>query len=267
MLPLYDDNPLPGRPYVTWALMGICIVVYLFQLPLTGDALKEHFYAYGMVPLVVFGDAALPEGVARVPAWLTPLTSVFMHGDFMHLAGNMLYLWIFGDNVELCMGRVKFLAFYLLTGVIAAFSNALMDVSSFVPLIGASGAISGVLGAYIMLFPRANVQVFIFPFGLIAIPAMIVLGFYFVMDLFSGLTTSAGGGGVAFWAHVGGFVAGVLMVRFFKHAHVPLFARGHARAFQHLERPIPKHRGRQDGPLGHRPPPGEGPWGRRPDDD
>ena len=251
MFPLYDDNPLPGRPYVTWSLMAICILVYLVQLPLTPGELHAHFLNLGMVPAEIFGYADNPHSV---PTWLTPFTSMFTHGGFMHLAGNMLYLWIFGDNIELCLGRIRFLIFYVLCGLIAAFSNALLDLASPIPLIGASGAISGVLGAYLLLFPRANVQVLMFPFGLVAVPAVLVLGFWFIMQLFSGVSSTSGGGGVAFWAHIGGFVAGMVLVRFFKHGHVRFFERGHTSPFKKINERIR-----------HWQEPGHGPWGRRPD--
>jgi membrane associated rhomboid family serine protease len=178
-----------------------------------GGTLDQTFYTMGVVPFEVthnFGPAVA----------LSFLTSLFLHGGFMHIAGNMLYLWIFGNNVEDSMGRGRFLVFYLLTGVIASAAQVLASPSSPVPTIGASGAIAGVLGAYIVLFPNARVQTLIF-LGYFArmahLPALLVLGFWFVLQLFNGLMAFgvAQVGGVAWFAHVGGFVAGLLLVRLF----------------------------------------------------
>jgi membrane associated rhomboid family serine protease len=178
-----------------------------------GGTLDQTFYTMGVVPFEVthnFGPAVA----------LSFLTSLFLHGGFMHIAGNMLYLWIFGNNVEDSMGRGRFLVFYLLSGVIASAAQVLASPSSPVPTIGASGAIAGVLGAYIVLFPNARVQTLIF-LGYFArmanLPALLVLGFWFVLQLFNGLMAFgvAQAGGVAWFAHVGGFVAGLLLVRLF----------------------------------------------------
>jgi len=248
MFPLYDDNPHPHRPYVTWLIMGLCVAVFVVQLGLSGQSATKMMYALGFVPALLFEGKILPSDVALVPPWATLFTATFLHGGVMHLAGNMLYLWIFGDNIEVSMGRFRFLVFYLLTGAIAALCHGLLDTGSEIPMIGASGAISGVLGAYVMLFPRANIQVLTFPFGLVGVPAVVVLGIWFGLQLVDGLMSDSSGGGVAFWAHIGGFVAGVVLVPFFKRRSVPLFAARHSRAFA-----VEKRDFRQ------------GPWGRRPD--
>jgi membrane associated rhomboid family serine protease len=248
MFPLFDDNPHGGRSYVVWALIGACVVVYLWQAGLSEQDSQEAAYVFGMIPAVLFHSLQLPDDIAVVPPWATLFTSMFMHAGFMHLAGNMLYLWIFGDNVEVVLGRFRFLAFYLLCGVAAALTQAVLDPRSGIPMVGASGAISGVLGAYFLLFPRANVRVLMFPFGLVAVPALIVLGLWFLLQLLDGLRGPSGGGGVAFWAHVGGFIAGVVLLPFFKPGHVPYFARGHHRPFSIIRK-------KRD--------PADGPWGRR----
>jgi membrane associated rhomboid family serine protease len=169
----------------------------------------------------------LPPDLELVPPSVTILTSMFMHGGWMHLIGNMLYLWIFGDNVEDSMGHGRFIVFYLLCGVAAALAQAIPEPNSQIPMVGASGAISGVLGAYLLLHPHARVLVAV-PFGFILhtmrLPAGIVLALWFGLQLFSNLMTQPGEGGVAFRAHIGGFVAGMLLVGIFKKRHIRLFA-------------------------------------------
>jgi membrane associated rhomboid family serine protease len=164
-----------------------------------------------------------------VPAWVTPFTSMFLHGGWMHLIGNMLFLWIFGNNVEDAMGHVRFFVFYVLCGLVAVFAEALPNTGAEIPMIGASGAISGVLGAYLLLYPHARVLVVI-PLGLILypvrLPAVWVLAFWFVFQLVSSLIASTEGGGVAFGAHIGGFLAGMALIPLFKHRDVRLLAPG-----------------------------------------
>ncbi len=222
MIPLHDDLPSNTPPRVTVAIMVACVVVFLLQL--TGG--EAAFYSYGLVPAVLFGEASLPPDLVAIPAWLTIFTSMFMHGGFMHLAGNMLYLWIFGNNVEDSMGHTRFIVFYVLCGIGAAMAQAFADPGSEVPMIGASGAIGGVLGAYFLLHPNARVLVVI-PLGIIIhpmrIPAFVVLGLWFVFQLFAGGVPTEGGGGVAYWAHVGGFVAGALLVIVFKRRDAKLW--------------------------------------------
>jgi membrane associated rhomboid family serine protease len=214
MIPLHDDNPTTRRPVVTVALIAICVLVYFWQVSLPPSQAQAAVYSFGFIPALLFTDVSLPAELARVPATMTLFTSMFLHGSFMHLAGNMLYLWVFGNNIEDVCGHLRFVLFYLLCGLLAAFAQALPDPSSQVPMIGASGAISGVLGAYLVLFPHARVRTLI-PLGLIfftTIPAGWLLGFWFVFQLLSGLGSSAAEGGVAFWAHIGGFVAGVGLI-------------------------------------------------------
>jgi rhomboid family protein len=214
MIPLHDDNPTTRTPVVTIALIATCVLVYLWQASLGPQAGQAAVYSFGFIPAVVFEGVRLPTELVRVPAGLTLLTSMFLHGGFMHLAGNMLYLWVFGNNIEDVCGHGRFLLFYLLCGLVAAFAQALPNPASDVPMIGASGAISGVLGAYLLLFPHARVRVLI-PLGLIfftTVRAGWLLGFWFVFQLLSGLGASSARGGVAFWAHVGGFIAGLALI-------------------------------------------------------
>jgi membrane associated rhomboid family serine protease len=217
MIPLKDDNPTHTIPLVNYALLASCIAVFLWQVSLGAQA-QAAIYAYGLIPDVLLGDAKLPPELRAVPAWMTVFTSMFMHGGFLHLLGNMLYLWIFADNVEDRMGHGRFIVFYLLCGIGAALAQALPDPDSQIPMVGASGAISGVLGAYLLMFPRAHVLVLI-PLGLftqlVRLPAMLVLGLWFGMQLLSEMYAQEGAG-VAFRAHIGGFVAGMLLLPIFR---------------------------------------------------
>jgi len=235
MFPISDDNPRLKTPVVTWSLIGACVLVFLWQLSL-GDGQEQAILQLGMIPARLFGQAKLSH--ATVPAWATLFTSMFMHGGFLHLALNMLFLWVFGDNVEDSMGHVRYLVFYLVCGVAAAMTQALINPDSTVPMIGASGAISGVLGAYLLLHPFATVRVLIFVFlfvTVVHVPAMFVLGLWFLTQLASATLSSSGGPGVAFWAHIGGFVAGMALVTLFKQKTVPLLERSRSRPFS-LER-------------------------------
>jgi membrane associated rhomboid family serine protease len=178
----------------------------------------QLFYSYGLIPSVLMGYDQLPMDLYAIPAYLTIFTSMFMHGGFMHLIGNMLYMWIFADNIEDSLGPKKFIIFYLLSGIGAATAQILMDTHSQVPMVGASGAIGGVLGAYLINHPNARVLVLI-PFGffsqLIKIKALYVLGFWFVLQFINSAMMSSQGGGVAYAAHIGGFVSGVVLILFF----------------------------------------------------
>lgn len=227
MIPLKDHLASSRVPYVTYAVIGICVLVFVWQLSLDNPGGQQAVYALGAIPAVIFGDARLPADLIMVPPMATVFTSMFLHGGWMHLIGNMLYLWIFGDNIEDSMGHLRYIVFYLLCGVAAVLAQSLPDVHSQIPMIGASGAISGVLGAYLVLFPRARVLVMI-PLGFMikthTLPAAVVLGFFFVLQVVM-TAVSKGGGGVAFAAHLGGFVAGVALIPLFKHRRVPLFSK------------------------------------------
>ena len=231
MIPLHDDNPTERFPFVTVIMMILCVAIYLYQGALPEPSEETFVFHYGAVPALVFGHASLPDDIPPpVPASMTLLTSMFLHAGWMHLLGNMLYLWIFGNNIEDVMGHGRFVLFYTLCGVLAALSHAVTDPSSPIPMVGASGAISGVLGAYLLLFPRAHVLVFLPMFGLTRVAAGIVLGMWFVTQLFSGgMSVGTAGGGVAFFAHIGGFVAGMALIGLFKRPEVPFFSPGRPR--------------------------------------
>jgi membrane associated rhomboid family serine protease len=228
VIPLRDDNPSSLTPLVSWTIMGACIVVFLWQLSLGPQGGQVAVFALGVIPAVLFDHAALPADIALVPPLVTVFTSMFMHGGWMHLIGNMLYLWIFADNVEASMGHLRFVLFYLLCGVAAVLAQALPDTTSQIPMIGASGAISGVLGAYMLLHPHARVLVLV-PLGfmsqMVHLPAAAVLGLWFGLQLLSSALSPPGEGGVAFGAHIGGFVAGVALIPLFKYRRVPLWGR------------------------------------------
>ena len=212
MIPLKDDNPTSSRPIVTYFLIGICILVFLAQLGSQSYKTGQLFYSYGLIPSVLMGHDQLPMDLYVVPAYLTIFSSMFMHGGFMHIIGNLLYMWIFADNIEDDLGPSRFVIFYLLCGVGAAMAQVLIDTNSQVPMVGASGAIGGVLGGYLINHPKAKVLVLI-PFGffsqLIKIKALYVLGFWFILQFISS------GGGVAYAAHIGGFVSGMILILFF----------------------------------------------------
>ncbi|MBX2883203.1 MAG: rhomboid family intramembrane serine protease [Granulosicoccus sp.] len=225
MFPLHDDNPTSVVPYVTYSFMLVCIGVFLWQISHTPQGQQTIIYALGVIPAVILGDAKLPLDVAWVPPFTSMFTSMFLHGGWMHLIGNMLYLWVFGNNVEAAMGHVRYLLFYALCGIAAVLAQAVPDPDSQIPMIGASGAISGVLGAYMLLYPQARVLVVIpivIVFQTLRIPALFVLGIWFVMQLFSSVMAGDQDGGVAFGAHIGGFLAGMALISFFKYKHIPL---------------------------------------------
>jgi rhomboid family protein len=249
VFPISDDNPRRhGTPYVNYSIIALCVVVFLWQLSLGTNGDDRAILSLGMIPARLFGYGDLAPELVIVPAWATIFTSMFMHGGFLHIGGNMLYLWIFGDNIEDSMGHVRYAVFYLLCGTAAALTQASVAPSSEAPMIGASGAISGVLGAYILLHPGATVRVFIFLgffFWIAHVPALIVLGVWFLMQLLSAAAPAGGEGGVAFWAHIGGFLAGLALIPFFKQRFVPILERPRSKPF-HVE-----HR---RGPWG-------GPWG------
>jgi membrane associated rhomboid family serine protease len=219
MIPLHDDNPTTIQPVVTIGLIVAASAVFLWQLTLQANEEIRYVYALGVIPATLLGGEQLPPDIYVVPSWLTVLTSMFLHGGWLHLIGNMLYLWIFGNNIEDALGHVGFTLFYVVCGAAAALTQSAFDPGSTVPMIGASGAIAGVLGAYAVLFPRAHVLVLV-PLGfftqMMRLPAMLVLGFWFVLQFIQGgLITPSGEGGVAYWAHIGGFVAGVVLIFLF----------------------------------------------------
>ncbi len=226
MFPLHDDNPTTTAPLLTLALIVANVLIFFWQLSL-GPQLEHYIYALGAIPAVLLGNLRLPADIALIPPWMTAFSSMFLHGGWMHLLGNMLYLWIFGNNVEDAMGHRRFLLFYFVCGIAALLTHAYLDINSQVPMVGASGAISGVLGAYLLLYPHARVLVAI-PLGIFIhttrLAAGWVLGFWFVLQIISSLVATSQTGGVAWGAHVGGFVAGMVLVPLFKKRDVKLFA-------------------------------------------
>ncbi|MDH5325155.1 MAG: rhomboid family intramembrane serine protease [Gammaproteobacteria bacterium] len=226
MFPLHDDNPTTIKPIVTIVLIVICILVWLATM----GQLQTSVLSLGAIPAVITGEKQLAPEFYLVPSWMTVVTSMFMHGGWMHLIGNMLYLWIFGNNVEDSMGHTKFLVFYITCGLIALLAHMVGDTGSTVPMVGASGAISGVLGAYLLLYPHARVLVAV-PIVIIItlrLPAGIVLAFWFVLQIFNSvLANGSPDSGVAWGAHIGGFVAGMILIPFFKDSSHRLFTPKH----------------------------------------
>jgi membrane associated rhomboid family serine protease len=230
-IPLYDDNPTRREPLVTYLLIGLCVGAFLWEL---GQNERAVIYRYGMIPAELFGLWHPPRAYQVVPAWATLLTSMFLHGGWFHLIGNMLFLWIFGNNIEDVLGHGRYILFYLCCGVVAALTQAFSNFGAHVPMVGASGAIAGVLGAYLLLYPYANVHVFVWIvifFRIVNIPAWIMLGLWFAMQLVSGLARAPGTPGVAFWAHVGGFVSGVILVALLRPSGVTLAQPPRSRVF------------------------------------
>jgi membrane associated rhomboid family serine protease len=237
MIPIADENPTIRTPWMTMALLAMMALVWVV---VQGAGFDDYTLAasvcnLGLVPGEITGRAALGTAVPIGPGlacvvdnsainWLTPVISLFLHGGWMHLLGNALFFWVFGNNVEDVMGRGRFLAFYLLCGVVASAAHVAVDPSSPVPTVGASGAISGIMGAYLVLFPRVRVRM-LFPlfiiFPIIAFPAWAVLIYWFATQLLSGLPQAFApnpeiAGGVAVWAHIGGFATGALLVKAFE---------------------------------------------------
>jgi membrane associated rhomboid family serine protease len=229
MLPLRDNNPTLRTPVVTYALIAANVAVWVLVQGMGAEpVLTRSVCSLGLIPgeltRALAPGTRLPLGPGEAcviggPNWLAPLSSMFMHGGWFHLLGNMWFLHVFGNNVEDVMGRGRFLLFYLLGGFAAAAAQVLASPSSPIPMVGASGAIGGVMGAYVLLYPRARIDTLVF-LGIwitrLAIPAMFMLGYWFLLQLASGALSPGDGGGVAFWAHVGGFLAGILMVPLFR---------------------------------------------------
>ncbi len=251
MFPLRDENPRAHPPIATVAIIALNIVAWgVVQGFGTDAALASSICQFGLIPGDVLGN--LPAGssfplsqdlvcvIDGEGGYGTILTSMFMHGSWFHIVGNLWFLWIFGDNVEDAMGPVRFVVFYLLCGLGAAVAQMLTNTASIVPMVGASGAIGGVMGAYALLYPRAHIHTFIFLgfyMTTVAVPAVFMLGYWFLLQLVGGLPAMGGeGGGVAFWAHIGGFLAGVVLVYLF-------IDRGRlARHRAQGRRPLSRHR-------------------------
>ena len=226
--PISDDNHSTKKPYICYCLIFLCSFIFLWQSTLPVNLYKDAIYSFGVIPAAVLG-----EKESYINPYLTIFTSMFMHGSWMHLIGNMVFLWIFGDNIEDSMGHKKFIVFYVISGICAALLQAIIDPNSEIPMIGASGAIAGVLGAYLVLHPKANVNVLFWLFifiTVIKVPAFIVLSIWIISQFFSASVGSEGG--VAYFAHIGGFIAGGLLISFFKDSHVRLFQEGNSQSFE-----------------------------------
>jgi len=248
MFPYRDDNPTLATPVVTFLLMGINVAVWILVQGMGAEPLLSRSVCQlGLIPGEYLGR--LPEGytlpmsptttcvLGGGSSLLTPLTSMFLHGGWFHLIGNMWFLWVFGNNVEDSMGRVRYLTFYLLSGLAAAAAQTLVNPSSPIPMVGASGAISGVMGAYIILYPRVRVHMLVFLGFFVtrfAVPAYLMLGYWFLLQLLGGVPSIGDDkGGVAFWAHAGGFVAGALLIAVFRDPELVAKHRALARTVEH----------------------------------
>ncbi|OWY64540.1 rhomboid family intramembrane serine protease [cyanobacterium TDX16] len=228
MFPLRDDVPTSITPYITYGLIGANIGIFLYQLTLNQQQLQEFFYSAAVVPCQLSGNIVgrcpIPTP-QQLPEWMTLISSQFLHGGFLHIAGNMLFLWIFGNNVEDRLGHIKFLIFYLTCGVLAALSQWFFSPNSTIPSLGASGAIAGVMGAYILRYPQARVLTLVFLGFFVTtlqIPAVFFLGLWFVQQALYGVASlqvpsniGMESGGVAYWAHAGGFVFGAILAPMF----------------------------------------------------
>ena len=227
MIPISDDNPGRRPPFITWAIVAGCVAGYVWQVSQPASTEDAAILKLAFVPAALF-DLNYVSQPGAISPYLALLASLFLHGGLLHLGGNMLYLWIFGNNVEDAMGHARFVGFYLVSGVIASLTHAFMDPTSTVPLVGASGAISGVLAAYLLIYPRARVTVIV-PLGILLYPmkisAFFVIGFWFLLQVLSAAMAAPGDPGVAWWAHVGGFGAGLLLTPIL--SRFPLFGRGY----------------------------------------
>ena len=229
MFPIRDHNPSGRTPYVTYALIVINVLVFISYLNLFGDerALQLFFMKWGI----------LPARIGAGDGYDTLITSMFLHAGFMHIAGNMLFLWIFGDNLEDEMGHIPYLLFYLACGIAAGLVHVSASPGSLVPTVGASGAIAGVMGGYLLLYPKARIDILliiIIFFRIFTIPAWIMLAVWFGLQFFGGLSADANMGGVAYWAHAGGFVAGIVLT-------LPVFLRKGGSRFWHENDFHPPH--------------------------
>ncbi len=218
MVPIRDDNPITTTPYVTYAFIALNVLVFLYEATLSGPNLESLFQSFAVVPRDLSTSFHTGFNTPHVSEWGTLISAEFLHAGFFHVAGNMLYLWVFGNNVEDQLGHVKFFVFYLMCGVLASLCQWYIAPDSTIPSLGASGAIAGVMGAYIFRFPEVRVLTFIpIFFTAFRVPALVFLGFWFVQQAFYGVTSLGASadvgmnGGVAYWAHAGGFVFGAAL--------------------------------------------------------
>ena len=227
MFPLKDDNPTQKRPYVTLTIILLCILAFLYQLSIPEDQNNELIFIYGMKPVELFSINIYDSNSYHKIFSL--FTSMFLHGGIMHILGNLLFLWIYGNNIEDAMGHIKFFCFYIICGLSAAVLQGIITPTSNIPMIGASGAISGVLSAYFLLFPKARVSTLIVLFifiTVIRIPAGLLIGIWFVTQLVNAYIVDPNSPGVAWYAHLGGFLAGAILIPFFKDKQYKFFSSG-----------------------------------------
>ena len=230
MIPIYDDNPALGKPLLVITIITICIIIWFWQSGLGYQGNNTVIINFGLTPKVFLAEPLL--------SFFTLFTSMFMHGGFMHLAGNMLYLWIFGDNIEGALGHFRFILFYFLCGIAAAFTQILSAPDSAIPMIGASGAVSGVLGAYLIFYPHARIRTFVF-LGIfitfLRLPAVLLLGFWILGQVISAVVSNPGSPGVAWFAHLGGFFMGMLLAPLLKKPNISIFQKSRIKV---KEKPI-----------------------------
>lgn len=242
MIPIGDVNRGERlTPYVNYAIIAINFLVFFYELSLTEPQLQAFIYQYGSIPYELTHDVALYPPLP-IPVYLTVFTSMFIHGGWLHILGNMLFLWIFGDNIEDSMGHVKYLIFYLLGGIAAAVGQTLIAPDSMVPMVGASGAIAAVMAAYLVNFPKNLVRVLVFFFfiTIFRLPAIIMIGIWFLLQFITGVASlgvqTADQGGVAVWAHVGGFIAGLILVFIFRNTDAVQRQRAAQQSWRSIER-------------------------------
>ncbi len=215
--PISDINATKNKPIICWIILISCILIFIYQKNSNYHLEQKTILTFGMIPSVLFNIKQLSNEIAIIPSYLTLVSSTFLHGGWMHLIGNMAYLYIFGDNIEDELGKLKFIIFYFFCGIFAGLCQALIDIHSDIPMIGASGAISGILGAYLILFPKKHIKVFFWFFIFIKIfkiPAMYVIGCWIFIQFFS--LNNNEESNIAYAAHIGGFVAGIILMIIFK---------------------------------------------------
>ncbi len=215
--PISDVNVTKNKPIISWLILICCILIFIYQKSLGYHIEQKTILSFGMIPSVLFNIKKLSNDLAIIPAYLTLVSSMFLHGGWLHLIGNMTYLYIFSDNIEDKLGKFKFIIFYISCGVFAALCQALIDVNSEIPMIGASGAISGILGAYLILFPKKEIKVFFWFFIFIKIfriPAMYVIGGWIFIQFFN--LNNSEESNIAYLAHIGGFITGIILIIIFR---------------------------------------------------
>lgn len=238
--PYRDDNPTRSFPLVNWAIiLGNLLVFFALQFPLSPDEQKTYFANFGFIPAAFYSQFTQQSVEIMAWEWGSVITSMFSHGGLLHLFGNMLFLYLYGDNLEDAMGKIRYFLFYLFCGFFAAISQSLIDPSSEIPMVGASGAISGVIAGYLLLYPRANIRVFYWIFlfvGTMYLPAYLVLGLWLLEQVFALPDSMKQAGGVAIAAHLGGFLAGFIFTPFLRKPGVRLFQDGYTRSFTRQSR-------------------------------